>query len=460
MAGKASKQASQSSHGYTGSECNSGGYISHHDRLKDVPEVSDLDTVDMVKIKQLQELFPHKSESNLVHIVKSHRMKSIELLVEQLVIEDTTGNQCTQELPLEVYKLYEILPYLSLEEIQQEYVSNDKNFELTVLKLSQSEDKSDTNNATKLARLCHQSEQVAAEYLESSDGDYTKALINLVLHEVNLQKPEDTISPKTFSRVQRHKAKPNTKPSYVFRQSNREVVELNQLYEDSDEMKLISKEFLQKLLISVKGDLNKLIEITGLIFECQYQNLTFEEMWNLNDDKMKYSEVVSTSKKPLNQVRLTNTTKNVKRVLPFISTSKGSRASSQSFSPITGQGPISSNPISSNPTSSKAQVIQNYHSTGRLDLHQLLVDEAMSISKQIINEWWQSEHVMRVNEGKLHKYGNLVMFVDPLQVVTGRGLHSSGGKPKIKLRVGKFLKENLYVYEEETWGYIISGKRK
>ena len=208
------------------------------------------------------------------------------------------------------------------------------------------------------------------------------------------------------------------------------------MYNHSFDIKLICKDFLKKLLISLKGDMNKLVEVVGLIFESRHENLTFSETWKLSREEpltsapTSYSAAASVAK-PI-----------------------------QTFVPVTGRSSKQNSPKASAariPDSHRASQPMNLT---RIDLHGMQVNEAMEKTRKITRDWWQSEQNYRVDEGKLHNYGSTAQFMESLQVVTGRGIHSEGGVSRIKPKVRKFLTENNYTFEEETWGFIILGERR
>lgn len=410
-----------------------------------------LDEKSRVMVTQLREIFPDQSEQALIQAVEQHKSEQLEAIVERIITQQTEG---TTELDQDVLKLCELLPDISLEDVKQEYEHNDGDFYLTLYKLQnplcmngdkeeeqQDEEEEDKKQPQqKLAHMCGQPEELALKYLEDHQGDIIKALIALVLNEISTNS-----SPQPYVRVQRSDKKSKKKTQYTYSSTSPEAKEMNQLYEESDEMKLISKDFLIKLLISLKGDLNKVLDITGLIFEAQYQNLTFESIWSLGQSPERsktYSAAAQSSSCSEPTIKDSKD-----KDLPFLPTPKSRISSSNSETELL-------------PKDEYKQILQACDRTHRLDLHNLHLDDAIRLTKQAVGDWWRSEHVARVNEGRLHNYNRLAQFVDPIQIVTGRGIHSKGGISRIRIHVGKYLRDNQYIYDEETWGYIVRGKRK
>lgn len=95
--------------------------------------------------------------------------------------------------------------------------------------------------------------------------------------------------------------------------------------------------------------------------------------------------------------------------------------------------------------------------SGMLDLHLLPVENALNATKRTLAEWWNEELSLRETNGV--KKSHNCSLVDPIKVLTGRGIHSKGGISRIKIAVRKFL-EGSYNYEEESSYFLVYGKRK
>lgn len=103
-------------------------------------------------------------------------------------------------------------------------------------------------------------------------------------------------------------------------------------------------------------------------------------------------------------------------------------------------------------------VRNEYLQTGRLDLHGLTVEVAIDLVRRIVQEWWRSELDKREQLGKSTKYGKAI-YVEPLHIITGRGIHSSGGVSKLKTAVRHYLNTGKIIFDENSSSFTVQGKR-
>ncbi|EDO16832.1 hypothetical protein Kpol_1056p33 [Vanderwaltozyma polyspora DSM 70294] len=96
--------------------------------------------------------------------------------------------------------------------------------------------------------------------------------------------------------------------------------------------------------------------------------------------------------------------------------------------------------------------------TSKLDFHGFQPNEAISTLDACLKVWWEKEESERELTATNKKYSK-VLFLSPITVVTGRGIHSINGVSKVKLRVKKYLDENNYQYWEEPSYFRIEGKK-
>lgn len=77
----------------------------------------------------------------------------------------------------------------------------------------------------------------------------------------------------------------------------------------------------------------------------------------------------------------------------------------------------------------------------------------------MIDHWWSDELYHRENNGgKLHL--TKANHVGPLKVITGRGIHSAGGIPKVKNAVIRYLDTHKYLYDDNASAFIVKGKKR
>ena len=83
----------------------------------------------------------------------------------------------------------------------------------------------------------------------------------------------------------------------------------------------------------------------------------------------------------------------------------------------------------------------------------------MKLVPLILNHWWNQELIHRQSIGQLQKFGNSASLGSVL-IITGRGIHSTGGISTIKASVNRYLINNNYIFNQPTSGsFEITGKR-
>lgn len=107
----------------------------------------------------------------------------------------------------------------------------------------------------------------------------------------------------------------------------------------------------------------------------------------------------------------------------------------------------------------KMQKIENEGiRTSVIDLHELTVSQARSLCEKFVNDWWNEELRERELNGNSSKISKTI-YLQPITIATGRGLHSAGGIPKIRIAIAKYLDSAGYRYTETGSTIIVSGKR-
>lgn len=96
--------------------------------------------------------------------------------------------------------------------------------------------------------------------------------------------------------------------------------------------------------------------------------------------------------------------------------------------------------------------------TFKIDFHGYSPKQAVTTLNQIMNSWWDEE----LKQRELNNY-NLrqrdVVCLEPLMVVTGRGIHSIGGKSPVRIQVKRYLQLNGYLFHEEPSYFQVYGKK-
>lgn len=94
-----------------------------------------------------------------------------------------------------------------------------------------------------------------------------------------------------------------------------------------------------------------------------------------------------------------------------------------------------------------------------LDFHGWLPEDAATTAAQRLARWWATELAQReLNNTRLNQIE--AVHVSPVTLVTGRGLHSTGGVPRVRIRVQRMLDELNYVYIEEPSRFTVTGRRR
>ncbi|KAG7910244.1 hypothetical protein KL907_001135 [Ogataea polymorpha] len=104
------------------------------------------------------------------------------------------------------------------------------------------------------------------------------------------------------------------------------------------------------------------------------------------------------------------------------------------------------------------EIIDGALKTNKLDLHGLLVSEAQHCVQQVLKSWWRYEMEQRIIEGT-NLRGKKAIYVGDLDIITGRGFHSSGGVPKLKNLVHRLLNAENYIFEDIVLGFKVMGKK-
>ncbi|KAG7885520.1 hypothetical protein KL938_000552 [Ogataea parapolymorpha] len=104
------------------------------------------------------------------------------------------------------------------------------------------------------------------------------------------------------------------------------------------------------------------------------------------------------------------------------------------------------------------EIIDGALKTNKLDLHGLLVSEAQHCVQQVLKFWWRYEMEQRIIEGT-NLRGKKAIYVGNLDIITGRGFHSSGGVPKLRNLVHRILNSENYIFEDIVLGFKVMGKK-
>lgn len=93
-----------------------------------------------------------------------------------------------------------------------------------------------------------------------------------------------------------------------------------------------------------------------------------------------------------------------------------------------------------------------------IDLHSFTVTNAIKLIKDVLPKWWEDELYHRSLNGG-GGGGTKATNVNPFNIVTGRGIHSSGD-PVILNAVKAYLQSEKWIFQDNTGSFLVVGKRR
>ncbi|KAL3241086.1 Cue2p [Nakaseomyces bracarensis] len=104
------------------------------------------------------------------------------------------------------------------------------------------------------------------------------------------------------------------------------------------------------------------------------------------------------------------------------------------------------------------EMISQFFVSYKLDFHGFFPQEARKITDICLTKWWREELQEReLNKGKMTI--SKTTFMHPVNLITGRGIHSSGGYSKVRATILNYLQENKYVFDEYPSYFIVTGRK-
>ncbi|GAV52048.1 hypothetical protein ZYGR_0AG00390 [Zygosaccharomyces rouxii] len=217
----------------------------------------------------------------------------------------------------------------------------------------------------------------------------------------------------------------HNRPPYVFSVESAEAQELEDAIQSNLNLRSIHPKFLHRALEYYRGDLLKTLQLAGLIIEENGTRYTYKDAQEGPNEFVGFTEY-----KPRGKRR----------------SPKGSNGNSNFSLQDDSYFPIAHSMWS------------NVLTNTRLDFHGFLCSDAIQVLQKCLEKWWKYELDQReLNNQKL--FMSQVANVDPLRVITGRGIHSDNGVSKLKTQVRRFLERNQYKYIEDTAYFIVVGKK-
>lgn len=337
-----------------------------------------------------------------------------DILASELVAEQQVSQW--RGYTKEVMQLRQIFPNMGNLELAHLLSQNGGSVEaVTELLVSEREDE-------KLARVTGLPVLDAARFL-SQNTNFHRALADIIANY------RQTARVAT-RRVQGGGASPIAtvlKKNSSYGEFSPEALELREMVHNNPELQKLNYDFLSRALTFTSGDVLRVIELGSLLLDAHAEQVTFDT--KLGFDIRSPNVPVSASAAEILREKAPGITLGPKLTM---------KSEKRAISPST-QLPARTVPTS-------------------IDLHSMRVPEAVSAAKSAAHTWWAHEIHERTIEGRLSKYGKKVAFVQPLRVITGRGLHSVDG-PRIRLAVIKLFTNEGYVFETEPGSLVLMGKR-
>lgn len=374
------------------------------------------------RLDVLIDLFPAVPRSELVAMISS--CDNFDTLVDQLLVEsqNPTVQHDLQTIPENVHQseLQFMFPHISPGKIAETLKQHDNNFQDAANALMDP-NQPDQPNVPDLTELCGLSPQTTDPYVEKYGGDTIKALIDILATFCHQKQ-------KRTSRVQNGFVNSLYVPLYVYKSSSKEAVELNECILQNGQLQKLNYAFLKRLLVFFKGNVFKVLAAAVAIVDAHKESFTF-------DFTLKLDAEVFSSPKP-------------------------------SLSDVLRAGPSNSNIIQPTHLTAKKTTAAVANSSlqrpsavrSSIDLHGYTVVDAQEAAEDAVDSWWQEEMRLREEEGFFSRYGRKCHFLEPLSIVTGRGIHSQGG-PKIRGLVMRMLTTRGFQFEDDGGRLVVIGKK-
>ncbi|KAK6460204.1 hypothetical protein DFJ63DRAFT_315498 [Scheffersomyces coipomensis] len=308
------------------------------------------------------------------------------------------------------------------------------------------------SDLTKLEDLLNIPKFDVTRYLHKNNGNFIKALIDIIKHykrpptpKIEIDKGWSEVSRVQGGRVQRNGSTLKRKPPPPLPQESSakiEVMDKDTLKDWADDIhdnldvRGLTRDFIKKTLLLVDGDIGKTLQILELI--------------------SKQKEDKKAEKKNRKQ-RSINSTHDIQfkyELATPISPSIRNNNNSSENQPVR-------RPLDPKLRGLVTPTFDSYNNQFEIDLHRLNVFQAKQIVEFELNNWLDHELEESINEGKNLNQRNQRKNASTFNVITGRGIHSSDfGKSVLKFSVERFLINNNFIYNEHLGGFVVKGQRK
>lgn len=236
--------------------------------------------------------------------------------------------------------------------------------------------------------------------------------------------PKDTADDTTVN---------DTQEPYVYSDSTEEAQELRDILRSNAGLRTINLAFLKRALAFYRGNIQQTMSLALFILEANGAKATCKSAQTVVDPK----DILNFTVAPKSQI-----TKTVAAPAPVINATQ--------LTPRAFQNDDHYN--------EGRRMIQNVFTNTRLDFHGFVPNDAIQVLRSCLHKWWSQEKREREMNSQNLSIGK-AMNVAPLEIVTGRGIHSAGGVSVLKIKVRKFLNDNHYLYWEEPAYFVVQGRK-
>lgn len=377
---------------------------------------------DDTRLDLLVDLFPAVARSELVARLSS--CDNFDNLVELLLTEShlLSTNNDAPTVPQDIHQneLQFMFPHIDQSKIAETLKKNNNNFQDAANALMEP----NQPQTPSLVDLCGLPPQTTDPYVEKYRGDETQALI-VILATFSNRNNLRTVKINGDSSGQKHV------PLYVFKSSSQEAMELDWSILQNKQLQKLNYLFLKRLLVFFHGNVDKVLAAAVAIVGAQRERFTFDSSLGLS------SESVAADKPSISEVIRAGPSKTIDIQTFLVPTKRNTNMSTKTPTNATKTLPAVSS---------------------KIDLHGYLVSEAVEAAEEAVDSWWHEEMRLREEEGQFGKYGRKCHFLEPLSIVTGRGIHSQGG-PKIRGLVIRMLTRKGFQYDDDVGRLLVIGKK-
>ncbi|CEP24958.1 CUE2 [Cyberlindnera jadinii] len=314
--------------------------------------------------------------------------------------------------------------------------------------------------------------QIIVECCEAYEKDMTKYHNESPHKEMPLSITKNAKTPKvqasyTTREPLRMEKKPGSGPTpYIFKEMSPEVKELAELVFSDEKLVTIHWNFYIKMLIFCRGDVSRVIRMAIFLLENDAVELTThlrcvtETVPSSDTDKAHVMDYAKVAEQPAGQFQpVEKKLKNTRNRQALQSSNWTPHDGTQvGIRHNTGINPGDVG-VDEHQAMLMKQAINNALKTNKLDLHGFHMATVKKTVPLVLQHWWDEELRERGRHGT---EGSTIKarHVEPLTIVTGRGIHSDAGIPKLKKLVGRMLMSGPWQYDEESSYFVVYGNKR